>query len=158
MILLSCILVLLRDVGNLDILALVISVEVSSHLEKIDETYIGILRAHRVLKDNTVLAKTINDGLYRVEEIRTDDVHLVDECNSRYVIRIRLSPYVLRLRLNTALRIKYADSAIKYTERTLNLYGEVYVARSIDDVDTVLRCTGDLLMLMLWDPVTCGSG
>ncbi len=40
-------------------------------------------------------------------------------------------------------------SAIKYTEGTLNLNSEVYVAWCIDDVDTVLKCASLRLCLFL---------
>ena len=82
----------------------------------------------------------------------------VDECHSRYVVGISLTPYVLGLRLNTALCTENADSAVQNTQGTLNLNSKVYVAWGINDVDTVLQsaCLG--LRLFLKSPVAGGSG
>ena len=72
-------------------------------------------------------------------------------------VGISLTPYVLGLRLYTTLCTENANSAIKYTEGTLNLNSEVYVAWCIDDVDTVLKCASLRLCLFLECPVTSRS-
>ena len=97
--------------------------------------------------------------LNSIVEVCTHDIHLVDECHTGNVVGISLTPYVLRLRLYTTLCTEHADSAVQYTQGTLNLYGEVNVARSVDDVDTMLQmrpvrvCT-----LACMGPVTGRSG
>ena len=90
------------------------------------------------------LPRRVLDLVYAAVEVCTQDIHLVDECHTRYVVGISLTPYVLGLRLNTALCTENADSAVQYTQGTLNLNSEVNVAWSINDVDTVLQsaCLG----------------
>src|SRR3712207_4808082 len=100
------------------------------------------------------------DLLDGVEEICTQDIHLVDEGHTGYMIGISLTPYILRLRLYTTLCVEDADCAVEDTQGTLNLYGEVYVSRGIDDVDAVLLGTLLQLRLLLKSPVagrSCGS-
>ncbi|MPM58934.1 hypothetical protein SDC9_105769 [bioreactor metagenome] len=41
------------------------------------------------------------------------------------------------MRLNAALRAENGNRAIQYAKRTLDLYGEVNVARRVNDVDAV---------------------
>ena len=59
--------------------------------------------------------------------------------------------------LNSIVEI-CTHSAIQYSQRTLNLYGEVNVARSVDDVDTMLQSARCRFALELMGPVTGRSG
>ena len=154
---LCIILQVVRNVGNLDIVALVVLIVVCLHLEEVDDALEGLLTADRDLHHDGVLAQTVMNGIYRMEEVGTDNVHLIDKCDSRNVVGISLTPYVLRLGLNTALCVKYADSAVQNTEGSLNLYGKVNVSGSIDDVDSVLQSTRNLLVELLVCPVAGGS-
>src|SRR5699024_11453004 len=67
-------------------------------------------------------------------EVCTHDIHLVDECHTRYVVRVCLTPYVFRLWLNATLGTEHTDRTVQYTKRTLYLNGKVHVSRSINDV------------------------
>ena len=93
------------------------------------------------LQADCIFAQSCSDLINSVVEVCTHDIHLVDECHTGYIVGISLTPYVLRLRLYTTLCTEHADSAVQYTQRTLNLYGKVNVARGIDDVDTMLQST-----------------
>ena len=130
---------ILRDINDRDIVALVIIVDVCFHLEKVDDSFEVILFSDRKLKADSVFTKTSLDLLYCTVEVCTKDIHLVDECHTRYIVGISLTPYVLRLWLNTTLSTENADSTIKYTKGTLNLNSEVYVSRCINDIDTAVR-------------------
>ena len=82
------------------------------------------------------------------------------------MILVSLTPNGLRLRLYTALCTKNRNTAVEYTQRTLNLYGEVNVSRCINDVDSVVLplCSGsgrgnrNTTFLLLLHPVhLCGA-
>ena len=154
---LCIILHIFRNVCYGDIIALIIIVDVSLHLEEVDDSLELVFLTDRELDADRVLAKSCTDLIYTAVEVCTKDIHLVDECHSRYVVGISLTPYVLGLRLYTTLCTENANSAIKYTEGTLNLNSEVYVAWCIDDVDTVLKCASLRLCLFLECPVTSRS-
>src|SRR5699024_622378 len=132
-------------------------VDISFHLEQVDDSLEFIFLSDRKLQADRVLAQTGLDLIYCVIEVCTQDIHLVDERHTGYVVGVGLTPYVLGLGLNAALRTEDAYSAVQYTERTLNLYGKVYVSGSIDDVDTMLQSTRLCLAVLLQSPVTGGS-
>ena len=151
---LSVVFHIFRDINDGDIIALIVVVDVSFHLEQIDNSLEFIFLTNWKLKADSIFTKSGLDLIYSVVEVSTKDVHLVDECHTRYVVGISLTPYVLRLRLYTTFCTEHADSAVQYTKGTLNLYGEVYVAWSIDDVDTMLKGTFLRLAVILQSPVT----
>ena len=113
MVLLRFIEQLVRDRLYDDLCAVLAFIIIRLHLKKIDEAFILTLSPDRDLKADRVLAEAGSDLIDRAEEIRTDDVHLIDKCHTRYVILVSLSPNVLRLRLNAALCVKDADCAVK---------------------------------------------
>ena len=127
-----------RDVADGDIITLIIVVDVSFHLKQVDDAFELIFLTDGQLKNDSVLAKSCSDLIYSSVEICTQDIHLVDECHTRYVVSISLSPNILGLRLYTTLSTENADSAIQYTKRTLNLNGKVYVSGGINNIDTML--------------------
>ena len=127
-----------KVVGNGDIIALLIIVDISFHLKQVNDALELIFLADRQLDYNGILAQSGLNLLYSSIEVCTKNVHLVDECHTRYIVSVSLTPYVLRLRLNATLCAENADSAIQYTKGTLNFYGEVYVSGGINDVDTML--------------------
>ena len=86
---------ILRDISNGDVITLLIIVDVCFHLEKIDDSFEVILFSDRKLKADSVFTKTSLDLLYCTVEVCTKDIHLVDECHTRYIVGISLTPYVL---------------------------------------------------------------
>ena len=86
---------ILRDISNRDVITLLIIVDVCFHLEKIDDSFEVILFSDRKLKADSVFTKTSLDLLYCTVEVCTKDIHLVDECHTRYIVGISLTPYVL---------------------------------------------------------------
>ena len=146
-----------KIIGNSDVITFIVIVDVSFHLEQIDDSLEIVFFADRQLKNDSIFTKSGLDLLYCAVEVSTQDVHLVDERHTRYVIGVSLTPYVLGLRLYTTLCTEDADSAIQYTKGTLNLNGEVYVTRGINDVDTMLQSSGHGFGLFFKSPVTGSS-
>ena len=147
--LIRLVLQLFRNVGDRDVVALVAVVDVSLHLHEVDDALEIVLLADRQLNADRVLAETMLNLVDRHEEVRAHDIHLVDECDTRNAVGIRLSPDVLRLGLNTALCVEDTDSAVQDAERSLNLDCEIDVSGRIDDVDAVfLRTRLDLISLL----------
>src|SRR5690606_2280204 len=76
-------------------------------------------------------------------------------------VLVRLTPDRLRLRLDTGDGVEDDDTAIKHTQRALDLHGEIDVAGRIEDVDPVpvpvagCRCRrdGDAAFALLDHPV-----
>ena len=100
-----------------------------------------------------------------VQEICTLTVHFVNETNTWYVIVICKSPVRFRLWLNTINSTKQENQTIKYTQRTVYLYGKINVSCSIDNVNVILittvvpeyccssRSNGNTTLLLLLHPV-----
>ena len=125
-------------IGDGDALTLVIVVDIGLHLKQVDDAFKFVLLADGQLQHDGVLAQTGLDLLHGTVEIGAQDIHLVDKCHTGYVVGVSLTPYVLGLRLHTTLRTEYTDSAVQYTQGTLYFNSKVNVARSVNDVDTVL--------------------
>src|SRR5699024_5634487 len=100
--------------------------------------------------------------------VSTRTVHLVNKRKTRYAILVSLTPNGFRLRLNAAHGAVNHYRTIKHTHRTLYLDGKVYVARGINNINTVLikllrhpapktggRCIGnsDTSLLFLLHPI-----
>src|SRR5450830_68868 len=119
------------------------------------------------------VTQTLLDLTDHAQEVRTSTVHLVYVNKTWNAVFVGLTPYGFRLRLNTRGAAEHNDSAIEYTQGTLNFNGEVYVARGIDYVEAVLifvlllgtfpeggnssRSNGNTTLLLLNHPV-CGRG
>ena len=107
-------------------------------------------------------------GAYR-QEVGARTVHLVHVADTGYVVFVGLTPYRLRLGLDTAHSAERGNGAVKYAQRTLHLDREVDVSRSIDQVDLILlvlivpecggcsRRDGDTTLLLLNHPVHRGA-
>jgi hypothetical protein len=154
---LSFVLHIFRDINDRNIIALIVIVDVGFHFEQIDQTLKVFFFTDGQLNTDCVLAQTGFDLLYCAIKVCTQDIHLIDECHTGYIVGISLTPYVLRLRFYTALCTEHADSAVQYTQGTLNFYCEVNVSRGINDIDTALFCAGLCFAIFLQGPVTGGS-
>ncbi len=144
---------ILRDGCDLDVGSIIVLVQISFHLEQIDESDVGIFLTNRNVDHHRVLAQSVLDLINAGIIVCADDIHLINECHTRYVVGISLTPYVLRLRLNAALCREYTDCTVQNTKRTLNLYSEVYVSGSVNDVDAVLKSARLLLVVILFRPM-----
>ena len=137
MVLLSLLLHILGDRLNADVIAHVIIVDVSLHIDQVDNTLEGILLTDGQLDGHTVGVQTIMEHLNAAVEIGTHGVHLVDVHHAGNLVLVSLTPNGLRLRLNTALSGQNGNGTVQNTQRTLNLNSEVNVTRGVDDVDTM---------------------
>ena len=146
-----------RNLTDGDVITLVIVIDIGLHLEQINNTLESIFCSNRDLDHNSVLAQSVADLVNAAEIICADNIHLVDECHTGDVICISLAPYIFGLRLNTAPCAEDAYSAVKHTKGTLDFNCEVYVAGSINDIDTVLGSTFLGPVVLVQSPVTCGS-
>ncbi|CAB4538805.1 unannotated protein [freshwater metagenome] len=143
----------------------------SLHGDEVDDSAIVALGTDGELNHRNVCLQAILDGSQGSVKICTGAVHLVDEAHARNFVIISLTPHGLCLRLNSGYAVEHCNCAIKHTERTLHLYGEVNVAGSVDDLDSVLnlvervspkgsgcsRGDRDSTLLLLLHPVHGGS-
>ena len=179
MVLLSLLLHILRNRLNADIIAHVIIVDVSLHVDQVDDTLESILLTNRQLDGHTVGVQTIMEHLNAAVEIGTHGIHLVDVDHAGNLVLVSLTPNGLRLRLNATLGGQNGNRAVQNAQGTLNLNSEVNVARGVDDVDTMTvlleesrivlslgmapiaggssRGDGDTTLLLLFHPVHRGS-
>ena len=74
------------------------------------------------------MTQALLDLLDDAQEVRALAVHLVDVDDARYAVLVGLTPYGFRLRLYAGGATEHHDSAVQYTQGTLHLDGEVYVA------------------------------
>ncbi len=82
-------------IGDSDILTLVIIVDVGFHLEQINDSLKFIFLSNGKLNADGILTKSCFNHFYRIVEISTQDVHLVDERHTGYIVGVSLTPYVL---------------------------------------------------------------
>ncbi len=75
--------------------------------------------------------------LINTHEIGACAVHFVDKSQPRYLIFVGLAPYGLGLGLNPTHRTKHRAGAVEDAQRALDLDGEIYVARCINNIDTM---------------------
>ena len=119
--------------------ALVVGLEVPcGHGDQVDDAPEVVLGAHRDLSGHGVSVETILHGLDSVEEVSAHAVILVDEGDAGDVEGRSLTPNGLRLGLNAGNGVEDGDSAIENAQATLDLGGEVNVARGVDDLDAVV--------------------
>ena len=141
------------------IIAHVVVVDLSVHIDQVNDTTEGILLTDGQLDGHAVGVQTIVQHLDAAEEVSTHGVHLVDVHHTGDFVLISLTPDGLRLRLDTALSSQNGHRTVQNAQGTLDLNGEVHVARSVDDVDavTVLLERDRILLGLGVRPVAGGS-
>jgi hypothetical protein len=135
------------------------------HLHQVDNALELVFGAHGDLNGNRLALQTLDDGLHRMEEIRADAVHLVNETDARDVVFIGLPPHRLRLRLHSGDGVEHRHRAIQHAQAALHLGGKIHVAGRIDDVDLDVlplasgggRGNGDAPLLLLLHPIHDGG-
>ena len=158
-ILLSLLAHILGDLLGAHIVAHIVVVDLSVHIDQVNDTTEGILLTDGQLDGHAVGVQTIVQHLDAAEEVSTHGVHLVDVHHTGDFVLISLTPDGLRLRLDTALSSQNGHRTVQDAQRTLDLNREVNVARGVDDVDAVtilLECNRVLLSLRV-APVASGS-
>ena len=91
----SLILHVVRDIDNRNVLALRVIVDISLHLKQIDNALEVIFLTDRKLDDNRVLAQLCHDLVNGIREVCSQDIHLVDKCNTRNTVFVCLTPDIL---------------------------------------------------------------
>ena len=135
------------------------------HLEQVDDAGVVALGADRELHDGGGGLEAILDAVERLEEVRAEAVHLVDEADARDAVLVGLAPHGLGLRLDAGDTVEHGDRAVEDAQRTLDFDREVDVAGRVDDVDGVVvpltggggRGDGDAPLLLLGHPVHGGG-
>ena len=158
-ILLSLLTHILGDRLGAHVVAHVIVVDLSVHIDQVNDTTEGIFLTDGQLDGHAVGMQTIVQHLDAAEEVSTHGVHLIDVHHTGDLVLVSLTPDGLRLRLDTALGSQNGHRTVQHAQGTLNLNGEVHVARGVDDVDAVtvlLECNRILLGLRV-APVAGGS-
>ena len=107
------------------------------HLNKVNDAIEIFLGTDRYLHRHRVSPQLVLHLLHHSEEISTGAVHLVDKRYSRNIVFIGLPPDGLALGFNAANSAEDRHSTVKYAQRPLNLHGEVYVPRRVNEVDLV---------------------
>mmetsp|Transcript_23154 Transcript_23154/g.50833 ORF Transcript_23154/g.50833 Transcript_23154/m.50833 type:complete len:564 (+) Transcript_23154:1196-2887(+) len=156
----------IRDVALLKLgTQLLTSPDNSLHLDQVNHALELLLRANGQLDDQGLGTQVLNHHLHAVVEVSTQAIHLVHKGNTGHLVLVSLAPHSLRLGLHTRHSVKDRDGTVQHTQGTLDLEGEVHVARGVNDVDTVaLPCAsggssrdGDTTLLLLDHPVHGGS-
>ena len=144
---------LFGDSRDTDFIALIIFIDVGFHFKQVDDTFKVIFLTDRYLNADRILTQAVLDLLHAAIEIGADHIHLIDECHTRNIVLICLSPDIFRLRLNTTLCSKNTYRSVKDTQGTFNFNREVYMAWRINDIDTVLKSAGHRFCFFFQSPV-----
>ena len=131
------------------------------HCKQINHSFECILCSDWKLHCYCIRTQSILHHIYNSKEVCSNDIHFVYESNSWYFVCVCLSPYIFRLRFYPAFCTEYSYSTVQYTKRTLYFYCKVNVARSINDIDTVIvplsscrsRSNGNTSLFFLLHPV-----
>ena len=135
------------------------------HLDQVNETLESLFAADRDNERHGVGTENILHLGQHVKVVGTRAVHLVHITQTRYIVFVSLTPYGLRLGLNTTNGAICSHSAVEYAQRALYLSGKVNVSRGVDQVDLELFvvivpvacscswCDGDTTLLLLSHPV-----
>ena len=75
------------------------------------------------------------DALNDLEKVGPDAVHLVDKGKPGNLVTVCLAPYRLRLGLNASYGAENAHGTVEYPKGSFNLYGEIHMARGVNDLN-----------------------
>ena len=153
------------DLRHFDIHAEIVLIIVRLHGDKVNDALELRLRADGQLDGHGVAFQTILHHCDHAEKISAHNVHFVDIDHSGNMILIRLAPNGFGLGLHAAFCAKDGHGTVEHAQAALHLYGEIDVARRVDDVDAVAlpeaggrsRRDGDAALLLLLHPVHGGS-
>ena len=129
---------ILGNVFHANIIAHIVVVHVSLHVDQVDDTLKGILGTDGQLNGNGIALQAVMQHIQAALEVCTHDVHLIHVHHTGNMIFISLTPYGFRLGLNAALSAQNGHRTVQHAQRALHLNSEVHMARGVDNVDTVL--------------------
>ena len=111
----------------------------SLHRDEVNDPTEGLFLTDRDLNRTRRSAEDGLDLADDFEEVSARAVHLIYVADTGHTVLVSLAPYRLTLRLYATYCTEGSDGTIEDTERTLYFDREVYVPRSVDQVDLVLR-------------------
>ncbi len=131
------------------------------HAHQIDHAIEPVLDPQRQLEGDRVGPQPLANLLDDAREIGAHTVHLVHEGQPRHAELVGLAPHRLGLRLDAAHAAEDDHRAVEHAQATLDLDGEIDVARRVDQVDLVVapgqdgrgRGDRDAALLLLRHPV-----
>jgi hypothetical protein len=158
-------LVLVGNVDDLDLLAVLVVVDRGRHRADVDDAQVAALGADGQLDHRRNAVQAVLDHRDAAEEVGADAVHLVHEADARNVVLVGLAPDGLGLGLDTGDGVEDRDGSVENAQRALYLDREVDVAGGVDDVDAMSvpltsgrgRGDGDAALLLLDHPVHRGG-
>ncbi len=104
-------------------------------MDKIDHPGKRFFFSDRQLQNQGVGVKPGAHHVNGSEKIGADTIQLVHESDFGYVVFIRLAPHGFGLRLYAADRAKNPDRPIQNPQGPLDLYGEIHMARRINQMN-----------------------
>ena len=148
---------IIRDIDLRHVLTVRSAVQIALHLKEVNDTLELVLCSDRKLHHDGIFLQLIADLIDCVQIVCSDNIHLIDERDTRNIESVCLMPDIFRLRFHTFLGREDADSAVKHTQRALDFYREIHVAGGINDINAVLRLAVVTLAVHLMLPVAGGS-
>ena len=139
------------------------------HLHEVHHAFESLLCSDRNLDGERRRAQHFAHLAHHLEEVGARAVHLVDVADTGNVVFVSLTPYGLALGLHAAYGAECGHGSVEHTQRTLHLYGEVHVPRSVNQVDFIFIVIivpesggggggdGDASLLLLLHPVHRGG-
>ena len=116
MVFLSLFLHIIGDLFHSDILSKVIIINISLHLNKVNNSLEGVFRAYRKLNRNCVCVKSCVHHVNNAIEVSAHNVHLIYISHTGNMILVSLTPNCFRLRFNTALSAENCYRTVEYTK------------------------------------------
>ena len=117
---------------------MVISKRDGNLIDEVNNPGERVLLPHRHLYWKRPRVQPVTNHLNRIPVVGADSVDLVDERDPRNVIAIGLPPDGLRLALNAGHSVEDNNASVEYTEASFDFDREIYVSRSVYDVDRLL--------------------
>ena len=134
-ILLCLFLHIIGDVNDRNVVAQLIVVDISLHLHQVDDALEVIFGADGELNGQGVAFQTVMHHMDDIVEVRTHDVHLVNERHTGDFVFVSLMPNGFRLGFYAALGAENGNGAIQDAERTFHFNCKVHVTGGIDNID-----------------------
>ena len=129
---------ILRDILDLNICTDIVGIDISLHLDKVDDALEIVFSTDRQLDRHCIALQSFVKHIQNVIEVSSHNVHLVHIYHSWYLIVISLTPYCFGLWLNAALCTKNCYRTVENSQRSLDLNCKVNVTRGVDDIESMV--------------------
>ena len=158
-------LVIVRDVGDLEVRPELVEVDDGVHLDEVDDAAeLGLAADGHLQRDGVGPRRSTIISRPRKKSAPMRSI-LLTKRDARDAVLVGLPPHGLRLRLDAADGAEQRDGAVEHAQAPLDLDGEVHVPGRVDDVDLRVapgdggggRGDGDAALLLLRHPVHDGG-